>query len=127
MKIGDSIIETLITCYDIRRREAVYISRRKAKEEPAKNYLMRDIAMGTSAAPTYFPPYPLGDQFLIDGGMVANNPASLAYAEAKRLWPDQEVVLLSLGTGSLTRPIQYEKAKGWGLLRWAAHGYRLHV
>jgi hypothetical protein len=32
---------------------------------------------------------------------------------------DNDIVLLSLGTGELTRPIMYEDAKGWGLARWA--------
>ncbi len=31
----------------------------------------------------------------------------------------QDIALLSLGTGELTRPLLYEDAKDWGLARWA--------
>ena len=49
---------------------------------------MRQVARATSAAPTYFPPEkiptddPLQYYALIDGGVIANNPAMCAYAEA---------------------------------------------
>jgi hypothetical protein len=42
-----------------------------------------------------------------------------AYAEARRLRPDSDVRLLSLGTGSQTRSITYDQARGWGALEWA--------
>jgi patatin-like phospholipase/acyl hydrolase len=55
------------------------------KHHPAKNALLSDIAIGTSAAPTFFPaPYfetkdDKGEPRsfnLIDGGLAANNPVS---------------------------------------------------
>ena len=48
-----------------------------------------------------------------------NNPAMCAYAEAERRQPRRRSVLVSLGTGQLTRPIHYEDAKDWGLIEWA--------
>jgi hypothetical protein len=51
-------------------------------------YLLRDIALASSAAPTYFPIVPLTDpvtgirEVFCDGGMVANSPALLGYTEA---------------------------------------------
>jgi hypothetical protein len=41
-----------------------------------------------------------------------------AYAETQRLEPGSGVVLLSLGTGQMTKPITYEQARGWGLVEW---------
>lgn len=66
---------------------------------------------------------------LVDGGAFANNPASLALMEAmlqKNVTPDQpkepirrdEILLVSLGTGSLTRRYKYEQAKKWGQIKW---------
>jgi hypothetical protein len=35
-----------------------------------------------------------------------------AYVEAKKLWPDAELLVVSLGTGQHTRPIHDKGAKG---------------
>ncbi len=60
-----------------------------------------EAAMCTSAAPTFFPPYKhmkLG--YCIDGGLFANNPASVALATALEAGiPLQSIRLLSIGTG----------------------------
>jgi len=36
----------------------------------------------------------------IDGGVFINNPAVPAYVEAKKLYPDEEIKLLSIDTES---------------------------
>lgn len=91
---------------------------------PAWDFLLRDVARATSAAPTYFPPaliYSVAGEpaALIDGGVVANNPAMCALAEAMRLWPGRECIVASVGTGALERDIPYWEAKDWGLVEWA--------
>ena len=55
---------------------------------------------------------------LVDGGVFANNPAMCAYAEAVRT-NAQDILVVSLGTGQLTRRLRYEHVKGWGLIEWA--------
>ena len=37
---------------------------------------------------------------LEDGGMNSNAPVLFAYAEAQRLWPDSDILILSIGTGT---------------------------
>src|SRR5262249_54821272 len=81
VRVSQAVVDILITTYDIKHRCPFYISRRNAQASQNDDFLMREIAIGTSAAPTYFPPFPLGDRVLVDGGMVANNPGCLAYAE----------------------------------------------
>ena len=85
--------------------------------------MLKDAARATTAAPTYFEPAVLknneGKSFkLIDGGVYCNNPALLAYTEAKKLWPNEDIFLLSLGTGELIRPIKYKEARNWGTIGW---------
>ena len=87
---------------------------------------MRDVARATSAAPTYFEPtvvYSIDGQerrVLIDGGVFANNPALCGYTEARRggVKPE-DILIVSIGTGIMTRSIPYAKAKGWGKAGWA--------
>lgn len=73
----------------------------------------------TSAAPTYFPPHRLGSQLIVDGGVIANNPAFYAYHYAKSLWPDcPRFHILSLGTGTGT--YRFKSAATYGFLSWTS-------
>ena len=57
---------------------------------------------------------------MIDGGVFANNPSMCALVSAYKLYPEAEdFIVVSLGTGSLERPIPYNEAKDWGLVHWA--------
>jgi patatin-like phospholipase/acyl hydrolase len=65
-----------------------------------QNNLMVDVAMSTSAAPLYFPPWVIGTDSYIDGGVTQNNPASFGLAIGKALKPTaNRFCVLSIGTG----------------------------
>ena len=50
---------------------------------------------------------------------LVNSPSVSAYAEAKRLFPkEKKFLLISLGTGELTRKIHYSDAVDWGKAGW---------
>lgn len=123
----DALTELLITSYDIERRKPHFFKRWRERESAGQALRMTDVARATSAAPTYFEPHRLqtAEQLeeyfaLIDGGVFANNPAMCAVAEARKRNPDKEsLLLISLGTGELTRKILYDDAKKWGLAGWA--------
>ena len=124
--LSDALTEILVTSYELERRTPFFFRRSRARESADYNWRLRDAARATSAAPTYFEPARLeaasGDEYyaLVDGGVFANNPGMCAYSEAKTLWPDEEdFLVVSLGTGELTRPIPYDEAKSWGLAKWA--------
>jgi patatin-like phospholipase/acyl hydrolase len=77
-----------------------------------------DVAMRTSAAPTYFPVY----QGFVDGGVVANNPAMAGLAQAlddgtanQNL---SDIRLLSVGTG-LSPAFISGDSHNWGIAQWA--------
>ena len=78
-----------------------------------------DVALRTSAAPTYFPIY----QGYIDGGLAATNPRMCAVARAvnpssgHRL---EDLRLLSISTGRLPHYLEVQDAD-WGLAQWAPH------
>jgi len=88
-----------------------------ARADAAKDWPLWQVARATSAAPMYFPAAePDGNYRMVDGGTFANNPAACALASARRLWPGEEVKVLSLGTGSKVDGID---AGDWGAKQWA--------
>lgn len=88
----------------------------------AKTHLY-DAALSTSAAPIYFPPYQ-HPQFgwCSDGGLFANNPATLAVGRAIAAGiPLSEIVVLSIGTGEspAALPVNEKNRLCFGLRYWA--------
>jgi patatin-like phospholipase/acyl hydrolase len=77
-----------------------------------------DVAMRTSAAPTYFPVY----QGFVDGGVVANNPAMAGLAQALDDGTARQnladIRLLSVGTG-LSPVFISGDSHNWGITQWA--------
>lgn len=59
-----------------------------------------DVAMATSAAPSYFPLHTIGSERFADGGMYANSPDDLAIHEAQHFLDQklEDVEVLSIGT-----------------------------
>ncbi|XP_059189789.1 calcium-independent phospholipase A2-gamma-like [Centropristis striata] len=67
---------------------------------------MWQAVRASSAAPGYFQEFTLQSDIHQDGGIVLNNPCSLAVHESRLLWPNQPFqCVLSLGTG------RYDNAK----------------
>jgi len=116
--LGDCEVPTMVTT-TISRIVARFFKKLACRHQPV---LCRDAARATSAAPTYFEPKPLdtGDvaSVLIDGGIFMNSPSVSAYAEARKLFPEDPIAVLSLGTGELTRPIPFDEARTWGSALW---------
>ena len=125
-RLSEAVTDLFITAYEIERREAFFFRSSRARTDPAYDFTFVDVARATAAAPTYFEPVRVRDvgdtdgYALIDGGVYALNPAMVAYAELAAAGRADEVELvLSLGTGSHTRRLALEDARGWGALEWA--------
>lgn len=90
-KISEALTDILITSYDIHVHRPWFFKSRRARRDPEQDFLMRNVARSTSAAPTFFEPNQLIKTIqnekraasLIDGGVMANNPSMCAFAEAK--------------------------------------------
>lgn len=124
-RLKDAVTRVTVTSYETERRKPFFFRSVRAARDPAQyDFLMRDVARATSAAPTFFPPHRIDtvapDYFsLVDGGVFANNPGMCAYVDAlAEIGAGSDVVMVSLGTGSLTRPLQYDDIKSWGELQW---------
>lgn len=117
--MGGALTHVVVTSYDIQNRTPHFF---KSWRKEWKTVEMRFVARATSAAPTYFEPALVtvegSPRALIDGGVFINNPGMSAYVEAKVLFPGEDILVVSLGTGELTRPIPHKEAINWGKVGW---------
>jgi uncharacterized protein len=136
-----ALTEVFLTSYDIELRVPIFFTSKSSKQETnslvfrkiCTGFSMKQAGMATSAAPTFFEPYQIttahrtdtGSYSLVDGGVFANNPTTLALMEAiidsKKAGKPlrlEEILVVSLGTGSLTRKYPYDEARHWGIIGW---------
>ncbi len=132
IKLSQLLRPCIIPSYNIFKRSTHFFTQHDAIKNTDYDFYVRDVARATSAAPTYFEPalvssfaevsYPL-----VDGGVFANNPSLCAYAEARQHFKinngsknvsAKEMFIVSIGTGSEKRSLNYNTTKGWGALGW---------
>lgn len=79
-----------------------------------------DVALATSAAPTYFKRHCIGENEYIDGGLFANSPSLVGLHEAEIFFehPINQVKILSIGTLSSKKTINPKTNKQGGLTDW---------
>jgi patatin-like phospholipase/acyl hydrolase len=121
--LAESTIPLVIPSFDL-GQNAVHLFKTphhpRLRRDPREK--MVDVALSTSAAPTYFPAHVLRQMRLIDGGLWANNPVLIGIAEAVSLFnsPLEAVRVFSLGT---TKELVYRgrSLDRGGRLQWARH------
>ena len=100
-RLGDSKLRLLIPAYHA-DSEDIYIFKTSHHARLQLDWRQSavNVALATSAAPTYFAAHqlPCGSPIL-DGGVWANNPAGIAAVEARSIlgWNDDELYILRLG------------------------------
>ena len=115
--LGEAKKSVAVLAYDVESRKPRLLS---SYDSPGIK--MVSAASATSAAPIYYSTQEIDDgTWLIDGGIVANNPSLLGYSEAKKLFPDNEIKVLSIGTGINRRKINGKNSVKWGALNWLNH------
>jgi patatin-like phospholipase/acyl hydrolase len=118
---GESTKRLVITSYNL-RADDVYLFRTPHLPVLKRDWRERavNVALATSAAPTYLPGMPLDGARLVDGGLWANNPAMVALTEAVGPLgiPLEAIRMFSLGTTTEVRN-RHRRLDHGGLLPWA--------
>ena len=79
-----------------------------------------DIALATSAAPTYFPIARIKDELFADGGLYANSPDLIALHEAEHFFkiPLEDIHVLSIGTTTTQFSMSHPEDLNLGIWGW---------
>lgn len=103
----------------------VFKTNNNGKQNRDEEYKLVDIALATSAAPTYFPLHSFDNyQGLVDGGLWQNNPSLIAFIEALSCFVGEEkefdsITILSIGNPNASMKESLDtKSKKSGLLKW---------
>jgi uncharacterized protein len=115
--LGEAKKPVAVLAYDVENRKPRLLS-----SYGSPGIKMVSAASATSAAPIYYSTQEIDDgTWLIDGGIVANNPSLLGYSEATKIFPDHEIKVLSIGAGINRRKINGKHSAKWGALGWFNH------
>jgi uncharacterized protein len=123
LHLSELIGHVLVPTYDLRTNQARIFSSVRARQDPAEDFRVREMLRASTAAPSIYPPKSLTSRdgatalLGVDASLFVNNPAELAEAEARALWPGQSLTLLSLGTGVQSTPV-VDLASDFGLVDW---------
>lgn len=100
--MGESLTRLVIPAWDsTQRRPYLFKTAHRPRFEMDHRVPVVEVAMATAAAPTCLPAHRLrGGLELVDGGIWANNPATIAALEATAVlgWVPETVTMLSLGS-----------------------------
>lgn len=80
-KIGESKTLLCIPTYNVTSGKPCVFKKDYGKFSRDDDTLYVDVALATSAAPTYFPAHKIRNQLYVDGGLWANNPTISAITE----------------------------------------------
>lgn len=116
-RLGESKIRLIIPSQNLDTGE-VHLYKTAHHIDLKEDYRLKmtEVALSTSAAPTYFPTFKASNGlYLVDGGIYANNPISIAATEAVGVlcWPYSDINILSIGCTN--EPIDIKAAKKYSL------------
>ena len=112
--LGEAKKPVAVLAYDVENRKPRLLS-----SYGSPGIKMVSAACATSAAPIYYSTQEIDDgAWLIDGGIVANNPSLLGYSEAKKIFSGHKIKVLSIGTGINIGKINGRHSAKWGALGW---------
>jgi|GEM_PF-3135452 len=108
----------MLTSFDINSNQPVNLRSWDPEWAP---YRAADLVVAATAVPVLFQPVltPAPKiRALVDRGIYQNNPAGLILEEVVSAYPDRDIYLLSIGTGTVNTRMLSEGGEGWGGIGW---------
>jgi patatin-like phospholipase/acyl hydrolase len=98
----------------------VFKTRHKAEWTRDCKFKAVDVALATSAAPTFFELAEVGGNIYADGGLFANAPDLVALHEAEHFFDvaSEAVRILSVGTTSKSYSVSFGAGRQFGIADW---------
>jgi patatin-like phospholipase/acyl hydrolase len=121
MMIRDVRRNVVIPSVDVLSNRLVYFSNvDRIGSTTCLNAKVLDVALATSAAPTYFPPHRINESLFLDGGIASNNPdiEALRFCSSVLSRPIDSCFVLSVGTGSALYVVHPADKMNAGALKW---------
>lgn len=125
--LGNSAKRLIVPSWDV-QAGTVHIFKTPHHERLRRDWRtsMVDVAMATSAAPTFFAAAKVDNLRLIDGGVWANNPSVIAITEAVSVLQVPLSAMRVLNVGTIDQKANHpERLDTGGLIRWARPGATL--
>lgn len=119
--LGDAIHPVAIPAVNVTEgRQQVFKTRHKAEWVRDWRFKAIDVALATSAAPTFFELAEIGTSMYADGGLFANAPDLVALHEAEYFFdvPRDAIRILSVGTTTQAYSIASNAGRRFGVGDW---------
>lgn len=117
VRLGELKTPVMITAINADRGEARLFSSLKPEDQDLRAV---DVAMATSAVPTYYSMAPVAGGHYVDGGLYANAPDMVALSECKHVLgvDPADIRLLSIGTTTPRFAFPKPRKLGLGAVDW---------
>ncbi|WP_084320281.1 CBASS cGAMP-activated phospholipase [Herbaspirillum huttiense] len=119
--LGDAIHPIAIPAVNVTEgKQQVFKTRHKSEWIRDQRFKVLDIALATSAAPTFFELAKVGNSVYADGGLFANAPDLIAMHEAEHFFAvrREAIRILSIGTTTQAYSIANSAGRRFGIADW---------
>ena len=119
--LGDALHPVAIPAVNVTEgRPQVFKTRHKQEWHRDWKLKAIDVALATSAAPTFFELAEISGSLYSDGGLFANAPDMIAFHEAEHYFdvPVDAVRILSIGTTTKSYSISFNAGREFGVADW---------
>lgn len=94
--LSDLYPDYMFLSYDLNSNEPYIFSK---KSSDTTEVTVAEALIASTAVPGYYPPIKMRQYELADGMLACKNPSKYAYNYAKLIYPNETVLMVSLGTG----------------------------